>query len=233
MPKVQDIKPDKVKLLLIGESGTGKTHFSETFPGPIYWFDMDLGLLTLRHSTKEIDYDSYVDNNSAQPMAARAADAKLKELAKSCPYSTVVIDSITTLSDIAMNEVLKNNGRPDQTPQQQDWLQQMNWISNFIVRAKNLPCNVVFIAHENMIKDETTGAIKILPLVTGKMAGRIQLLFDEVYYTQAVNSGGSVKYKLLVRANGVRSAKTRLDCDGKLDSYETPDYEEIMKKLST
>ena len=54
MPNTKDLTFDalKLKVLVYGESGTGKTLFAGTFPKPLF-FDFDGGMLTLRG--KDID----------------------------------------------------------------------------------------------------------------------------------------------------------------------------------
>ena len=225
--RVQEIKTNKLKVLAYGQSGSGKTCFAGTFPNS-YFYDTDNGMLSLRNSKNKIEFDTYNDADLSKPKAILEIDKKTGELQKDCPYDTIVVDGITTIADLAMNRILFNNGRAGGVPQQQDWLQQMNWIKNFIVTLLALPKHIVVLAHEQIEKDENFGSIKALPLVTGKLAGKIGLFFDEVYNSQAVTKGKETDYRLLTKSTSVYTAKSRLGC---FDMYEKPDFAHLMAKV--
>ena len=192
-----------------------------------------MACLTLRNREKDIEFDTFIDTSLTAPTAATRAEKKLGELHSNLEYETVVVDSITSLSEAGMNQILKLNGRAGKVPQLQDWLQQMGWLRNFILRAKALPCHVIFIAHEYLEKDEYTGRTKALPLVTGKLASSIGRLFDEVYYTVVKNTGkGKSEFQILVKADGIRAAKTRMGGDA-FDLHEVPDYNHLIKKVDS
>ncbi len=185
-------------------------------------------MLSLR-DTPDVEYDTYIDANLKQPKACNAMEAQLAALQEDLDgIETVVVDSLTTLSDLAMNRILALNGRAGGTPQLQDWLQQMNWLKNFILQVKALPCHVVFIAHEQIEKDELTGKLEALPALTGKMAGKVGLYFDEVYSAQVVQKGKESEFRLLTSTAGIYMAKSRLGC---FDQYEEPDFKKLQEKI--
>ena len=220
-----------LKVLGYGESGSGKTLFGSTFPRPSYYFDTDDGMLSLK-GLEDIEYDTYEDIDLSNPKGAVAVEAKLKELHKECPYKAVVFDSITTLADLAMNRILHLNGRASGVPQQQDWLQQMTWLKNLILRGKALPCHVYFTAHEQIIQDEATMQVKCLPLITGKLAGKLPLYFDEVYHMETTIKDKETVYRLLTKNNGKYLAKSRLNSKfNYFDTYEPQDFKLLEAKI--
>jgi hypothetical protein len=227
MPTNEDIKIDKVKVLVYGPSGTYKTPFACTFPNP-YIFDIDNGILSARLSGRPFTYDTYIDKDLKQPTAARNMEKKVSEFQRDCPYDTIVVDSLTTMAEIGMNQVLKTNMRAGGVPQQQDWLQQMNWIKNMVVTLLATGKNVVFTAHEQIDKDELTGIISKLPLVTGKLAQRLPIYFDEIYHSEASRKGKDVSYRLLTKGNTLLMARSKL---GIMDEYIDADFEAIMSKI--
>ena len=53
----------ELKVLVYGDSGTGKTTFLSTFPN-LYVFDFDVGVLSIRG--KDVEYDVYYDEDLEQ-----------------------------------------------------------------------------------------------------------------------------------------------------------------------
>ena len=189
MSNAKDLKMDKLKVLVYGPFRTKKTLFAGSFPKP-YFFDCDDGMLTLHG--RDIEYDTFIDENPLNPSAWNKAESRLRILQENiktgkepdCLIETVVVDSMTTLSKIAMNLVLLLNGRPGGSPQQNDWLPSMTMIESFIYRLKSIPRNLVLVCHEDVVKDEVVGNLRILPSITGKLSTRIPNLFDIVLHAE-------------------------------------------------
>ena len=208
----------KLKVLAYGKSGTGKTTFACTFPS-VYVFDWDNGMLSQRG--RSIDYDTY---NSW-----KAFDFKLSEFERKCPYETLVIDSITTMQEYAMKEILEVNRRKE--PTLHEWGRLINWLQDVFLRMTKMAHHIVVIAHEQVIQDEITSEVLVLPLIVGKkLPAQLPLWFDEVYRCQTVRDPKTGKpiYQLLTTADLKYSAKSRL---GVLSVVEEPSYEVIMGKV--
>lgn len=217
---------------MIGEWGTGKTTFASTFPDPIYFFDMDMGLVGLRDTTKHIEYDTYFDDDLKRPTAANGVEKKTNELMRECQYKTVVYDTTTNLSDIFMNRILYLNGRAGQTPQLQDYFKLMTDFKQLIYRSKTLPAHVIFIAHEHVDKDEVSGGMRSVPLLSGKLASRLGGMFNEVYYASVLSKKDGPEYRLLTQPLGIRKGKTQMG-KGNFDIYEKPDFEHLIAKVNS
>ena len=215
----QDIKVEglKLKVLVYGKSGTGKTTFACTFPKP-YIFDWDNGMLSQRG--KDVAFDTY--NNW------QAFEFKLQELERSCPYETLVIDSVTTMQEYLMQSILQLNKRVE--PTLHEWGRLVNGLQALFMRLTKMAHHIVFIAHEQIIQDEITSEVLVMPLIVGKkLPGQIPLWFDEVYRSQVSRSKeGKPVYQLLTTADIKYSAKSRLAC---LDVVEVPDYKVIIGKV--
>ena len=230
-PNTKDLslKDMNHKILVWGASGTGKTTFIGTMPTPIYVFDYDGGILSLRG--KDVEYDPYVDTVRNGILAKSAWDMtldKLGEFSKECPFATVALDSISTLetSIIARLCATASTTRPS--------LQ----VYGDLIRADKklfldllaLPCNIVVTAHEQVIKDEISGGLMIRPLIVGKqLPGQLPMFFDEVY-RQHIGEGKDKEVEYLIHTKGGRNftAKSRL---GVLDPVEESDFQGILRKV--
>jgi len=172
-----------LSILSYGASGTGKTHFISSFPKPVYVFDFDGGILTLR-GKEGVFFDNYQNryrngvktNEPWKDMQARLTEIESNPGA----FATVAIDSITTVEQRVIEEIcaLTNKGQPSQ----RDWGTIIKWLIRLFERLALLPCHTIITAHELTIKDEVTGGTVTRPSVsTRKLPQRISVYFDEVY----------------------------------------------------
>lgn len=193
--------PDEGKsILLVGDSGTHKTWFIGTCPTP-YIFDFDKGLAILRG--RELGYGTFKDAPYNSPKSVINKDrgiyewgtawpaflTKLNELGGmiekgNCPYKTLGLDSITTLGMITMNYVLKANSRtPTEGPRIQDWGAQIGLLETVIDQLTSWTAFIkVVTAHIQRDTNMLTQTVEKLPLVTGKLAGKLSIYFDEVWF---------------------------------------------------
>lgn len=213
MANLADRKPaDRFHGLVYGLSGSGKTHLIGTFPSP-YIIDTDYGLETL--VGKDIDYGEFYtrpDDGNARDMWPAILD-KVDEFTEDPPHETLAIDSLTTLMDVAAAHILSKAGRS--LLQLQDYSPLYDELTKLIVRLRRLPCNVVVTAHEEAVRDENTGKLQIVPLVTGQKFGpKLPLFFNNIYNAVVdvpkISSKPTERY-LLVQPDGTRLAKTQVD----------------------
>lgn len=219
-----------INILLIGDSGSGKTVFAGTCPRP-FIFDFDKGTRSLetmglphdKATFKELPKNSSMKGPSLYPYGSAwgAFIKKLNDIGESmdkgtCPYQTLVFDSLTTLSNIALNFILNSVGRDK--PQIQDWGDQIRALEMVVDQLTAWPLIKVMTAHIQRDKNELTGEIEKLPLVTGKFAGKIPVYFDEVYYTSPERvPNQEIKYYLQTRSDNVtKQAKSRAGVPNKV-----------------
>jgi hypothetical protein len=206
----------KLKVLVYGKSGTGKTTFACTFPKP-YVFDFDNGMLSQRG--KSVEYDTFTNY--------AAFVQKLDTLEKQGGYETLVVDSVTTMQEYMMRDILQLNKRLE--PTLHEWGRLVDGLQQLLGRMTKIAKHIVFVAHEQMIQDELTSEVWILPLIVGKkLPGQIPLWFDEVYRAQVGKKDGKAVYQLLTTADTKYTAKSRLAC---LETMEVPDYNVIVSKI--
>ena len=231
MANTKDISTEglRLKVLIYGKSGTGKTTFACTFPKP-YVFDFDNGMLSQRG--KDIEYDVFEDrivNDVVAKSGWKEFLSKLDEVEKDPKYETLVVDSITTLEDSLMKDTLTLNKRT--IPTLAEWLIVMNQLEGIINRMTKMGKHVVFTAHETIMQDELTSEVWILPLIVGKkLPGKLGLWFDECYRMQmGKDKEGKAAMQAITTADTRYTAKSRL---GVLLPMETNlTYSGLIEKL--
>lgn len=212
MAKLSDLNPGSCrKVLAYGDSGTGKTVFALSFPGPTYVFDFD-GKISSgaafyaqdRTRLEQIEYDAFTTSTQERPAARfeeRLRDLEKLASAKTFPYKTVVLDSFTTFVEAMMREILQANPAIQRTrspttaiPAQLDYRIQNIHVKSLIGRILALPCHVVVTAHIKTEKDELTGRILNMPNAPGGLAVHLPVVFEEVYRTFVEVKGAERSY---------------------------------------
>lgn len=106
MPNFSKIDPNIQYCMFKGEPGTRKSTAALSYPGPQYWFSWDRkmqGLLVPAQKwgiTPELDYDDYDEWNKAR--------AKLEKFQLTCPYRTLVFDSVTSCADMTLRQTTQS-----------------------------------------------------------------------------------------------------------------------------
>src|SRR5574337_267965 len=107
MPNAKDnaLILDDISILVVGESGTGKSVFASTFPTPMFVFDFDKQIAA--YGNKDIDYEQYEKSNAGWMKYEKDhADFLNGTICNKRQFKAVVIDSTSTLIDLAMERAL-------------------------------------------------------------------------------------------------------------------------------
>lgn len=219
------------RVLVMGDSGTGKTHFIGTMPKP-FVADFDRGLSTLLgQDVKAIAYskESWLD--------FKKEIQRWRDVGPNYGCETFAVDSLTMAAEAAMYYVLKKNGRLNGQPTIADWGEAIREVKDVLDWVTTLPCNVVVSAHIQLEKDEMLGDIQYRPLIFGKdLPARLGIWFDEVYSTTVAttleNGKPISKYRIQVKPDQRNKIiKSRMNKNGKLfEQYEEPDFGALKAK---
>jgi hypothetical protein len=252
--KLSELNPSKHKKVLVyGLSGEGKTVFACGFPTPIRFFDFDgkvSSAASFYHADGErranIDFDTYLPKageEADKPFVRYHTDlAALEKQVKegSFKYETVVLDSLTTYFDQMLKEVVRQNPgvkrqvtQMSQVASLQDYMIAAPHFKNLLTRLLQLPANVVVTAHVHTTKDEITGEIIREPLLPGKLAAYLPVVFEEVYRTYTESKDGAIRY--LAQTQSDSRFKCRSQIRG-LPASVALSYSELAKyfpKVST
>lgn len=244
--KTKDIDLTKrFMIALIGHTGSGKSVAAASFAkiGPIKFFDFDGRMKSVRkvYPEYDIDYDTYGPETLQTKFRT-----EFNNLGKSCPWKTIVLDSLTSLSMTAITSQLMMKGL-DQSKTNKGGLAVTGWdeingetvfISQLLDLCKVLPCNVIMTFHPI---ERTVGAEgkteKITTVVSyGHKINQISLnYFDEVYFLE-VDKGFTDKdptRRIAFTDTSTKAiAKSALPIPTKLDITNGL-YEAIMSNLET
>lgn len=261
MPQnLQEVKPDQSKMFLFkGLFGTGKSPAAASFPKPLYFFDTDRRMDSVKKMfphEKEIYFDTYVDFKKFAKY--------LEKLTDSCPYKTVVLpDSLTnyvelvmdyfiklrgagSLSNIDEEEVKKKKGKSKGIVELlaiDDYSAETRAISEMLVNAKYLAeqgVNIVTIAHvvtttTTNIKTGSQSIEKFLLTYGKKAAGKIPTLYGEIYHfsTQSsIDTSEGQKYLVRTENDGDDFARSSFHLPPIIDWTNKNFYNEISKYFS-
>jgi len=222
------------KTFVLGDYGSGKSVFASTFPTPGFVFDFDKGILLYRGS--DFDYDQFELSGKGWTRFERTLPA-VRKMVEAGKYKTVVLDSTTTMTDIAMERALQLD--PKRTDEGGPiWNVHYQIVKNLMEpklhAIMRLPCNIVMNGHWKVETDSKSGAIlKIDPLLTGQLSAKVPGYFDEVYAAFAKNAGdGKVKYILRLTTIGFYKARSRLSGKQRVLPDELPNnYQALMAAI--
>jgi|MudIll2142460700_1097286.scaffolds.fasta_scaffold00005_50 hypothetical protein len=174
----------RLKMLVYGDSGVGKTVFASGFPKP-FVIASEEGLLSV--AGQDVDYVSITSWAQLEEIYLHLLKTESKKT-----YQSVVVDSFTTLQQLALAYVLEQNGR--QFPEQRDWGMLLELMRRFMRQMADLPYHIVFICLSGTEKDDLTGIVREKPSIVGRMAAEAPAYVDVVMHlTVEMNrKGGEV-----------------------------------------
>lgn len=212
MPTIEHYKSDAyLRLLLQGESGSGKTTKALQFPG-VWVIDCDLNLAGPLRFLREnnlplpIGYDTvdFDDQGKVVPENMRwqrIGDLLSKIGERAGPdLKTLVFDSMSKMADYNKAHVLRTNPTKTRGFEQTSWgFFYANWVK-LVGTVTTARVNCVFTAHDKIDKDELDGSTRIFINVQGQFQAVAGSLFTDVWHAEVKNVGGlTPKYEWLVR----------------------------------
>lgn len=230
--KVDDVETGSV-VLLYGRSGTGKTTIASTFPTPMLLIDI-----------REDGVDSVKGTPGVNVLEARNWDDV--ELAywmlQSDPgeYETVVIDSISMAQTMLVEQVLEETGKDAMT--RQLWGEVSGRLQSLIMGLRDLPMNVVFIAHDRArtSNEEEDGdqldpevGPALIPSVAKILNGAVKVI-GNTYIAEEVQQQGArittkVEYRMRLGPHPIYITKVRSPRGAEIPAYiANPTYEDIL-----
>ena len=222
-----------------GRSGSGKTTFASTFPGPTLLLDIeDHGIDSIR-DCKHVDVKQVVEWEDLDDVYD-AVRGKTK-------YKTLVFDTITQLQILGANMVLAKKRKPA--------IEELRWgamtmqdygnlaaaMKETITRFRNLPLEVVFLAQERTSHDEQTDDTVLMPEVgpalTPSIASHLNAcvsIIASTYIKRRKRKQGKTEqiiatHSMRIGPNPVYTTKVRKPKTITLpDAIENPTYQDVI-----
>lgn len=231
---VQSSDPSaRVKMLVYGSSGIGKTVLSATLPNPVL-ISAEAGTLSLRKANLErlygvnapgITYNMPVitiktieDLHECYSWLVQSKEAQ--------NFESVAIDSLSEIAEVVLTTAKKGLKDPRQAYQQ--LLERMEEIIRYF---RDLPSKHVYMsAKMEPIKDELTGVVKYGPSMPGaKLAVKLPYFFDEFFRLGLNKTQQGETYRYIQTQPDLQyEAKDR---SGILELIEVPNLGQIITKI--
>lgn len=237
---VDDV-PDYSSTLLYGESGTGKTALTRTWPKPMLVLDIaEKGTKTLK-GTKGIQVFRVTDWDDIEEMYWYLYEGRGKG-----KFKSVSLDQVSQMQDLAIAKVRADRNMKARDPMSQrlwgDASGRMKtWLFNFR-ELQNQDMNVIFIAHQrtfggegededNQI-DPSIGA-RLMPSVSSFLNGAVSVIGNTFIRERFIGKGKErvrkVDYCMRIGPHAVYRSKIRRPPDAGLlpDIIVNPTFEKI------
>lgn len=154
-----------LKCLVYWAPGTWKTTFAGTADDVLIG-SAEAGLLGLKSGINYVEIKSFKD---LQEIYKYLADEEH-------PYKTFALDSISEINDIIINELSAGKWQMFQNDRWTLWKRMVDMLRKF----RDLPMNIIFIAHESTVSDDER-IVKYVPMLSGKTTMKIPGFFDIVW----------------------------------------------------
>ena len=236
---VEETEED-LSALIYGRSGTGKTTIGGSFPGPVLFLDF-----------KEEGTDSIRDVSGVEVLHI-SEWSELEETFWALDdgkhdYKTVVLDTISGVQDLAILAVKTSLGLDADAPtSQRIWGEVSGRMKEWIYNFRDLPMNVVFLAHDRVKENESEdidddGQIdpevgpNVIPSVSKTLCAAVKLIgytfIRQKYVKTKSNPPKNVRkvdWMLRIGPHPFYLTKIRTPKSFKVpESIEDPDYEKI------
>lgn len=244
MANAKDIQGEpNPSILIMGDSGTHKTWFLSQVPD-IVVFDFDKGMAVARG--RSVEYHTFKDAPRGVKVTDRMKTEGIYPFGKAWPEFVkklnqvgeeidkgkripIGCDSISTMSNSAMAYILDQSGHAG-APQIQHWGGQMQLLETVMDQLTAWPVPLLVTAHLQRNTNDLTQVTEMLPLVTGKLAGKIGIYFDEVYLAKVSGTGDKRKFVLQTQSDSMaKQVKTRYDVTDGIDTDWTKVYAKIAQ----
>lgn len=164
-----DDYPTKLRMLVAGQAGVGKTRFGATAPNPIF-ANIRGGMMSIA-STSHKYVDIRTSSNLLELSLQLDCTPEERRDRFGFDIDTLVIDTVDEFQRILLAERLANEKRSETTPGDYGWLGQM--MHTIFESLDLLPIHVVVLSHLKDVDDGTGNPMIVKPGLAGAFADQI------------------------------------------------------------
>lgn len=205
-----------IAILLVGEPKGGKTGLASAFPNP-YFLDIDKNLdsavRVLRG--KKFWYDQPTSDVPEDQVWPKSLEY-LKAAIANPEIETIIVDSFSQLAGYARAALLSNlkrmgavdqKGKPLENIRLNDYLTLLDWFRQFVFALRSSNKYVIVTSHQQVSKDELTGANHYSLAIPGQSKDSFGGWFTDVWAcTATAVAGGKTAYQIRTRPTGFHVA---------------------------
>jgi len=200
-----ELTSTKLKVMIYGEPGVGKTTFASSSPNPLI-IDVERGSRTLV-GKENVDVLEYV--------SIEQVEATIKYLKDDSPafkdYDTIVFDSLSEMQrrllDQQLGKASKALGSQLYKADWDIWGENTQRLRSLMSAFRDIDKNLIVTAQAKQDQDATTNIMSWRPDLTPKLAATVAGLFDVVGYLRIDSKGERI---LQVQPSKTVLAKTRV-----------------------
>jgi len=178
-------RPKNVRLMIYGQSGTGKTTFALSSNNTLL-FDFDRGVHRIESQHRPL---GTVSVNSYQEVLDTLTKEDLSE------FNTIVVDTIGKMLDYIIIHVCGTK-----QPRIQDWGKINQTFSDFNRTLYHSGKNVIYVAHRDVRKEGDENVF--VPALREKSYSSIVADLDLLGYLEMTNSGRTITFNPTTRNDG-------------------------------
>ena len=214
-----NLSSEKVRLLVYGAAGSGKTSLIPTLPNPIV-LSAEGGLLSIQSANVPfLEITSMEDLKEAYKWLTESAEAK--------GFQSVALDSISEIAEVVLNFEKKATKDPRQA-----YGAMQEQMADIIRAFRDLPGRHVYMSAKLEKSQDEMGRMLYAPSMPGNKTGQqLPYFFDEVLALRVEKDGdGNTQRALMCDSDGLWLAKDR---SGRLGAWEAPDLGAIIAKIGS
>lgn len=230
----------KLRLLLYGAKGVGKTSTACTGRYPIYLQSFDPDGTNLSRLEPLLKSGNLIVDNRWEKFKLEETTVfskwfqEMQELESNKFFDSIgtfVLDGISLLSEFLMTQIVMIDVPLGKNEKKVIGIQHYNPFQAKLLHTMKcfvgLPCDVIMVGHIDKNIDPVSGRVTTeLNLMGSKTSGKISVVFPEMWCLRKAQDG---KVEMLTQPDPPYDACTRMG-DGKLAKIEEPNIQNCLKK---
>jgi hypothetical protein len=228
----KDIEVPWTRWFFYGDTGSGKTNLSATFPRPCFIVPKNEGsAVTLRG--RDIPYYEATDMSSQVRGGVGGMNRILDEIEaaytkdlSNFPFDTIVIESLTHYSELVVEELSEAGTK---AMDQRKWGEAAAHFRNLHARLCNMDVHVVYTSLARIDKNDA-GVVIAGPFIQGAASVKLPSSCEVVGYCEATKGAKGAVYKAHFKKHGHYPARTRFDAIP--DVVENFNFDDIKQYLT-